>query len=424
MQLSERLYYNDAFLAEFQATVTEVREEAGGEGAPRLLVALDRTAFYPTSGGQPFDTGTLTARDAGVTERLVAVEETAEDEQGQIWHRVEARLEPGAAVDGRIDWGRRFDHMQQHTGQHLLSAVFQRELGAATVSFHLGESSSTIDLATGALDAAALERVERLANEVIAEDRRVSPAVVSREEAERMLDGGELRKLPPREGAIRVIEIERCDRNACGGTHVRSTGQIGGLLLRRVEKVSRGVRVEFVCGQRAVRTARADAAVLTETAGLLSTGAAELAATVRRLQAEAKVGAKERQRLREELAALQGERLAAEAPEGEGLRVLERAWGDRDQDFVRLLASRTAAAGERLAVVFSSGEVEPVRVFLARSRDAAPNCGQILRQCLGEMGLRGGGSADLAQGDVPREREAELRDRVREALLGTAGGGA
>ena len=239
-----------------------------------------------------------------------------------------------------------------------------------------------------------------------------------------MLDGGELRKLPPREGAIRVIEIERCDRNACGGTHVRSTGQIGGLLLRRVEKVSRGVRVEFVCGQRAVRTARADAAVLTETAGLLSTGAAELAATVRRLQAEAKVGAKERQRLREELAALQGERLAAEAPEGEGLRVLERAWGDRDQDFVRLLASRTAAAGERLAVVFSSGEVEPVRVFLARSRDAAPNCGQILRQCLGEMGLRGGGSADLAQGDVPREREAELRDRVREALLGTAGGGA
>jgi alanyl-tRNA synthetase len=404
---SERLYYSDS---------ADVREQPGGDGGSIWRVSLDRTAFYPTSGGQPFDTGVLNvAPDSGISQEI-AVEEVEEDESGTVWHDLRQPLAAGARVEGRINWERRFDHMQQHTGQHLLSAVFLRELNAATVSFHLGESSSTIDLATGPLAQHSIERVERIANEIIAEDRLVTTRFQSREEAEAMLAAGELRKLPDRQGAIRMVEIADCDRNACGGTHVRATGQIGGLLVRRLEKVQRGVRVEFVCGMRAVRAARADAAVLTEMTALLSTGAAELPAAVARLLAEGKVSARERLRLREELAVFHGAKLAAEVSLENGLRLVVRAWKDRDRDFVRLLASRTAAADARTAVIFSAQDANPVRIFIARSPDLPFDCGRMLKEALAQFGLRGGGSADLAQGDVPAEHEAALRASLTEAI--------
>ena len=231
-----------------------------------------------------------------------------------------------------------------------------------------------------------------------------------------MLAAGELRKLPDRDGAIRLIDIADCDRNACGGTHVRSTGQIGGLLVRRLEKVTRGVRVEFVCGLRAVRAARADAAVLSETASLLSVGAPELPAVVTRMLNENKAAAKERQKLREELAAYQAAELAAATPIENGLRLVVRAWKDRDRDQVRLLASRTAAAAPATAALFSAQEADPVRVFLARSADLGFDCGRILREALAELGRRGGGTPDLAQGEVPAAQENALRDAVIGAI--------
>ena len=391
--------------------MAEVREDAGGEGGAVWRVALDRSAFYPTSGGQPFDTGALRANS-----KEVAVEQVEEDEEGTVWHFVREPLAKGAQVEGRIDWERRFDHMQQHTGQHLLSAVFWKELQAPTVSFHLGESVSTIDLAIGTVARHSLERVERIANQIIGEDRPVRTLYVPRAEAEAMLAGGELRKLPEREGTMRLIDIEECDRNACGGTHVRATGQIGGLLVRGVEKVSRGVRVEFVCGLRAMRTARADAAVLSEAGALLSTGAPELAAAVQRLLSDNKAAAKEKQRLREELAGFQGEKLAAEVPVENGLRLVERSWKDRDRDYVKLLATRTAAAAVGTAAIFSAKETSPVRVYVARSKDLKFDCGKILKEALAELGLRGGGSPDLAQGDVPVEHEGALRASVAEAI--------
>lgn len=413
---SERLYYSDSFLDTFTATVADVREQPGGNGESIWRISLDRTAFYPTSGGQPFDTGALDAALVSGISQEIAVEQVEEDEDGTVWHYTGKPLSVGGRVEGRIHWERRFDHMQQHTGQHLLSAVFLRELNAPTVSFHLGESSSTIDLATGPLAQHSIERVERIANEIIAEDRPVTARFVPREEAEAMLAAGELRKLPDRQGAIRMVEIADCDRNACGGTHVRATGQIGGLQLRRLEKVQRGVRVEFVCGLRAIRTARVDAAILTETVALLSTGAAELPAAVARLLAEGKTAARERQRLREELAAFHGAKLAMEVPLENGLRLVVRAWKDRDRDFVRLLASRTAAADARTAVIFSAQDANPVRVFIARSPDLKFDCGRLLKEALAQFGLRGGGSADLAQGEVPAEQEAALRAALTEAI--------
>lgn len=420
MSTSERLYYSDSFLKSFSGAVTAAREMAGGAGDSVWQVSLDRSAFYPTSGGQPFDTGVLRVHGGAGLE--IPVEQVEEDESGQVWHYVRSPIAAGSAVEGHIDWERRSDHMQQHTGQHLLSAVFQRELQAATVSFHLGETTSTIDLAIAPPAHHSLERVERIANEIIGEDRPVTVHAVSRAEAETLLASGELRKLPEREGTIRLVEIAEIDRNACGGTHVRATGQIGGLLVRRIEKVSRGVRVEFVCGLRAVRAARADAAVLAETGGLLSVGAPELAAAVGRLQNENKAVGRERQKLREELAGFQGAAIAAEEPVVDGLRLVERTWKDRDRDYVKLLASRTAAAEARTTAVFTAKEAEPARVFVARSKDLGFNCGTLLKEALAGFGLRGGGSPDLAQGDVPWEQEGALRAALVEAIRRAAKG--
>lgn len=419
MSQSERLYYSDPFLRSFTGKVAEVREIAG-DGRSRWLVSLNRTAFYPTSGGQPFDLGVLRVSAAGGTTLEVPVEEVTEDEDGSVWHRVSQPLEVGNEVEGIIDWDRRFDHMQQHTGQHLLSAIFARELHAPTVSFHLGEESSTIDLAVAPPARHELERVERIANEMIAEDRPVTISYVSRNDAEAMLNAGELRKLPDREGVIRLIDIAECDRNACGGTHVRSTGQIGGLLVRGTEKVSRGVRVEFVCGLRVMNTARRDAGTLAEITGLLSTGAPELGPAIRRLLAEVKAGARENQKLNEELAVFQAARLIAEEPVKNGLRLVIREWKDRDRDVVKILASRTAAAAPSTAVIFCAKESDPMRVFLARSPELNFHCGSLLKELLSRLGLRGGGSPDLAQGDVPKEHEEAFVASAIEAIRGHA----
>ena len=414
--MSERLYHSDSFLSTFTGTVTGLRKCATGNGESAWQLALDRTAFYPASGGQPFDTGQLSALSLDGAALTVPVEQV-EDEEESVWHFVREPLAVGTRVEGQVDWERRFDHMQQHSGQHLLSAIFWQQLQAPTISFHLGESTSTIDLASGPLEQHSLERVERLANGIIGEDRPVTSSYVSRVEAEAMLAAGQLRKLPDRQGTIRLIDIEDCDRNACGGTHVRSTGQIGGLLVRTVEKVSRGMRIEFVCGLRAVRSARADFAVLRETAGLLSTGVTELAPTVVRLLAEGKSNAKESQKLREELAVFQAARLAMDVPIESGLRLVVREWRDRNRDYIKLLASRTAKAAPQTAVIFCANDADPVRMFVARSSDLDFNCGQILREALAQFGLRGGGSADLAQGDVPSEQEAALRVSVTDAIF-------
>jgi len=306
--VAERLYYEDAAALEFRAVVTDIRLDShavaeSGQREQVWQVALDRTAFYPVGGGQPWDTGVLvaTAKSGAVLE--VPVERVEEDEAGEVWHFVRKPLPEGTEVVGRVDAERRMDHAQQHTGQHLLSAVFLKELGAPTISFHLGADSVTIDLKVEKVSEEELRRVEAVANRLIYEDRAMRPGWVSREEAEAMLARGELRKLPERSGAMRIVEMEGVEFNACGGTHVRSTGAIGGLLVRRVEKVKQGWRVEFCCGLRAVRVAGKDFARLRELGALLSVGAGDLAGRVAGLIEDKKAAAKELKRLARELRA-------------------------------------------------------------------------------------------------------------------------
>ena len=418
--MSDRLYYADPSLATFEAHVSDIREVSRSQGKSLWQIALDRSAFYPTSGGQPHDTGMLIATSASgalLEAPILAVEE---DEQGQVWHYTPKPLLAGTAVRGHVDWSRRRDHMQQHSGQHLLSAVFYRQLGAATVSFHLGEMSSTIDLARETITPEELERVQDTVNEIIAENRTVTMQTIPREEAEMLLAAGKLLKLPEREGEIRLIEIDDIDLNACGGTHVRATGQIGGLLLRGTERIRHGVRVEFVCGIRAAVTARHDLATLTRAAGALSVGRFEVAEAVERLLAEGKVAHRAGQKQTEELAAFHAASLLQEQPVTADLRLVRRTFADRDAGYLKLLGSRIIAAAPRtcalLASTQSSTPEEPARVIIAASADLKLDCGTLLREALAVYGVRGGGSPGLAQGQISQTHLEALFDTVEARL--------
>ncbi|HXR97789.1 MAG TPA: DHHA1 domain-containing protein [Terriglobales bacterium] len=390
--MTDHLYYHDSDLRQFQSRVAAI---ASGDA---LSLALERSAFYPTSGGQPADCGEL--RGAGGAR--AAVLDVEEDADGVIWHRLDRVPDGGFAVgdevEGEINWSRRFDHMQQHSGQHLLSAVLLRECGARTLSFHLGPESATIDLDTPVLDLAALRRVEEAANWIIAEDRPVRIRTVERGEAEALLASGALRKLPERGGPMRLIDIDNCDLNACGGTHVRSTGQIGGLLLRGVERVRGGLRLGFVCGLRAARSAASDFAVLEKLSGQLSAASAELPPAVARLQAEAKELRKQVRAAQDELADREAQSLAAAHA---GPFVVAQVLEGRGVDFARRVASRLSAQAPGCVAAFGVTEDGRGRVVMARGAEVELHCGQRLRAALASVGGRGGGSPTMAEGECP-----------------------
>lgn len=419
--MTERLYYADSFLTDFDAVVTEIQELSRNGGKSLWRVALDRSAFYPTSGGQPHDTGHLLATARSGAELAAAIVGVEEDEAGQVWHHTEKPLSAGTHVHGAVDAARRIDHIQQHSGQHVLSAAFARVGQASTVSFHLGETISTIDLAVDGLVGSTLREVEELANQVIAEDRPVTVTTVSRQQAQDWLAAGELRKLPPREGDLRIIDIADFDRNACGGTHVRSTGQIGGLHLRGTEKVRQGVRVEFVCGLRAMRAVREDFRLLGEAGRLLAVGFAEIPEAIEHMQSRAKQAAKQALAQAEDLIAHRAAKLVREVPVENGCRIVWMKLSPEEYSSAaqaKLLASKLVAAEERAVAIFAwqSTEGGGATVIFARSAGLPFDCGTLLREVLTSRGGRGGGSKDMAQGSIVPEHLHDVMDELRTAV--------
>jgi alanyl-tRNA synthetase len=399
--MTSRLYYTDSFLYEFEAAVR------GIVSAPRPALILDQTAFYPASGGQVCDIGWLEAGG-----QKLQVTEVAEDEQGTILHYIdtEASLAPGAHVRGTIDAARRRDHMQQHSGQHLLSAAFVRLFAMPTVSFHMGEESCTIDLEARSLLPAQLEEAGRLANRVVTDDRPVEIRFVSLEEARAL----GVRKLPEAQREkLRLIDVRDFDLTACGGTHVRSTGQIGPILLRKTENVRQGVRVEFLCGERAVAAAQRDYATLVEAAAAFSAHISDVPQQVRKTQEELKAAQKLQQKLLEELAELSAARLAADSVlrhsyRSEPFRLVTKVFPERDVAFVKLLAQKFAAAGPAVSLVASTSGA-PTLIF-CQTPGLPFNMGALLKDVLAAVGGRGGGARDFAQGSLPDS------NRVDEAL--------
>ena len=383
--MTERLYYNDSFLFNFQARVLESVQREG-----KHAVVLDRTAFYPTSGGQMYDTGKFI-----VDGRELAVTDVVDEANGRILHFVPEPVSAGLEVQGRVDEDRRRDHIQQHSGQHVLSAAFIALFNMPTVSFHMGEESCTIDLQTSSLSPAQLEAAERRANQVVTQDRPVAIRFVPLEEA-RLLG---LRKLPPKQtGTLRLIDIQEFDLTACGGTHVRSTGQIGSILLRKIEKAKQGMRVEFVCGLRAVRAARADFTALTNAAGLLSTHVHELPQNISKLLEELRTAGKREQKLLLELAEFQAQQMLASQAEA-SLKVFCSTLLDRDVTFTKALAQKLTAGAEPVIALLACTGAQPALVF-ARSRGAQQDMGKLMKQTIIELGGRGGGTPEMAQGGL------------------------
>ena len=376
---TQRLYYSDAYTTTFDARCIE---RTALNGAP--AVVLDRSSFYPTSGGQPHDMGTLN----GVAVVDVAIRET----DGAVFHVLERPLDADQ-VRGEIAWARRFDYMQHHTGQHILSQAFVRLAEAETVGFHMSADSITIDLDTPALDAAQIERAESLANQIVFEDRPVRAWFPDEAELPTLV----LRKTPEIEGRLRVVEVADFDLNACGGTHVARTGAVGLIKILRTERRGDTLRVEFRCGGRALADYRSRHAVLSELSTALSTGYLEVPAVVEKLR-------EENQSLRKELRAarsalLEGEagRLRAEAPDNGAFALITHIAQDGDPQAARELVQKLAAYPQTIVLCGVPGD--KAQIIAARSEDLPHDMVPVLRAGLAVLGVeRGGGRPSFAQG--------------------------
>jgi alanyl-tRNA synthetase len=388
--LTERLYYADSYLREFSATVIET-----ADGGSRVY--LDRTAFYPASGGQPHDTGTI----AGT-----AVLEVT-DEGDRVAHIASAPVASGQALC-RIDWPRRFDHMQQHSGQHLLSAVLLDLYGAPTVGFHLGADASAIDVAAASLTDAQLASAEARANEIVCENR---PLSISFEDASAAAG---LRKPSEREGTLRIVGIEGLDRSACGGTHVRATGEIGLVLVRKLDRAHGNLRIEFLCGLRAVRRARADYDALARIARTFSSALDDAPALAAAQAQSLEAAEKALRKAAVELARIRGRELyQATAPNAAGLRAAIETVAVAGEE-VRAKAEGFTAQ-PKACFIAAIGSERPA-VLMAVSSDAAIHAGSVLKEAVARLGGRGGGSDRMAQGSVPPGMGEELLRELRQAI--------
>jgi len=392
--MTRRLYYTDAEERGFDAVVRACEVVDG-----RTYVVLDQTAFYPTSGGQPFDTGRLD--DATVLE----VFDTDADD---VVHVVSAPLAPGKTVRGEVDWPRRLDHMQQHTGQHMLSAAFDRLFHVRTTSFHLGAETSTIDLArevtSDEISAAELE-----ANRVVWEDRPVTTRFVTAEEASEL----PLRKESVRSGTLRLVEVTDFDLSACGGTHVPRTGVVGIIAVASAERFKGATRVTFVCGGRALRSHGTLRDVVLSATRALSVTPAELKSAIERTLAEAKDTSRLLRRLQDELAVHRAAELRAAADAIGPYRGVVRAEPEIDGPSLKTLASAVVSGSRLVAVLVGRGTPAPVAV--ACSEGVGLNASALIRDVTAAFGGRGGGTPTLAQAGVPAA-PAEILEFVKGRL--------
>ncbi|HYU77874.1 MAG TPA: DHHA1 domain-containing protein [Vicinamibacterales bacterium] len=386
--MTTRLYYLEPYRTAFDAVVTSCETHDG-----RLHVALDRTVFYPTSGGQPFDTGVLgDARVLDVIDR----------EDDVVVHVVDRPLNVGSTVTGTIDWDRRFDHMQQHTGQHVLSAAFDRLFDVRTESFHLGTAAATVDLARE-VTASEVAAAESESNRVVWEDRPVSIRFASPEEAMAL----PLRKEPARGGRLRLIEIDDFDLSACGGTHVARTGAIGTIAITGTEKFRGGSRVEFLCGGRVLSRFRLWREAFAATRQHLSVGPAELAGAVERLQGDAKSLQRTIRSLQEQLASHEAKGLLARGERLDDRLIVAEALDGWDAAGLKALAVAATSSDPRAtAALFTTAT--PQLAVVARGKECSVDAAAVLKALFARFGGKGGGKPDLAQGGGLTAKKEDL----------------
>jgi alanyl-tRNA synthetase len=405
---TKRLYYDDAFQREFTAEVLSC-EPAGAAASATPVgppagalwrVKLDRTAFYPTSGGQPHDTGRL--GDARVVDVL--------DEEEEVIHVVDKPIATGS-VQGTIDWTRRFDHMQQHTGQHVLSAVFHSRFSLPTVSFHLGSDVCTIDVRGQEPTHEILDSAADAANDVVYGDRAVNVKYGSAEE----LATAGVRKTVERSGTLRAIEIESLELQPCGGTHVQRTGQIGMILLRGVSRIRQDWRVEFACGRRAERLAREDFATLRAVAQRLNCSPQEAVSAAERVVAERDAHFKSARASMQKLAEMNARASVQEAEVGsDGLRVVAKLFESDPPEYVQAFAREVAQAQNTVALIVRR---ECGHIFFSQHPTAKKDMNALLAEALKHVPGKGGGSRDSARGRLANPQRASEFLRIATAVL-------
>ena len=397
--MTERLYYEDAYRTGFTARVVERRNLQD-----RPAVRLNNTAFYPTSGGQPHDIGHL--NDTSVVDVQAGTD-------GAVFHLLAEPLpEETTGVVGEVDWTRRYDHMQQHSGQHLLSQVFYRRLGLETVSVHFGETLNTVDLEGDRLTEEELAATETEVNKLVWQDRPVRAYWVTETE----LGTVPLRRAPQVGGRVRIVEIDKFDWSACGGTHVRRTGEIGLISLLWAERHRGRSRVHFVCGRRALVDAAGRRELLAETAVLLDSSVRDVPELVAKLQEALRGAERGVKTLREGLVEYQARELLAEAETAGGLRLVTREMADCGPADLQRLA-RALIAGPGVVALLGCARAGKGSVVFARSEDCSLHAGNLLRGTMKEFGGGGGGRPDFAQGGgVPAEKLKEMLGAAAEVV--------
>jgi len=382
MQATEKLYFTDSSILQFDARVVHVDNSNGTE-----RVVLDRTAFYPTGGGQPYDTGKLND---------VTVLDVIEDDSGIIYHVVNesGQLQTGQQVTGAIDKARRLDHMQQHSGQHILSQAFIQACGADTASFHLGSESSTIDVLLPTATDNDMRAAEEIADAIVFENRPMYVHLFNSED--------DLSKLPLRKDnaghqTVRVIEVADFDWSPCGGTHARQTGEIGLIVIKGFERVGQMTRVEFLCGHRALQDYRLAHQTAVEIARQLSVGREGAPELVTKTIEENKALKKRMRSLLELAMTAEAAQLLNIAEEQNGFRLIKAIFNGRDIEEVRMLASKIAQHPSAIALLATKDETT-ARLVFSRSANLTQNMGQLLSQACQMLGGRGGGKSDMAQG--------------------------
>lgn len=389
---TERLYFDDSSLLEFSGVVVEVSSSDRGD-----CVVLDRTAFYPTGGGQPNDIGALDE---------TAVIDVFENDAGVIYHLVgnSSSLLCGQVVTGRVDRARRLDHLQQHSGQHILSQAFVQACGAETRSFHLGDKTSTIDIDLASPSDEIMRAAEDIANKVVFDDRPMIVHMVDEQGAQRF----PLRKESQVQGEIRIIEVQDFDWSPCGGTHARRTGQIGLIAVRSYERARRMTRVEFVCGGRALEEYRRARDTSFAVARLFSADRDKATELVERSLHENKALKRRIHGLLELAMSAEAAEILARVEEESGFKKIEAVFDGRDLEEVRMLAAKIVQR-ERSVALLGIRDAGAARLVFARSESLAHNMGELLAEACQALGGRGGGRPDLAQGGGPNvERLQEV----------------
>jgi alanyl-tRNA synthetase len=389
--MTVKLYLEDQYRQNFSSKVIEQTEIDG-----RPAVVLERTLFYPTSGGQPHDTGTLND---------VPVVDVFEDEHRQVVHLLKEPL-AGPAVEGRINWERRFDHMQQHTGQHLLSQAFIKICQAETLSFHLGDESATLDVNQAELGSKTLAAVEDLANRIIFENRQVEFHIIDKSE----LDRYPVRKPPSVEEDIRIIEIKDFDYSPCGGTHCSRTGEIGIIKIRRHENYKGGSRIHFLCGFRALKDYRNKSTILKRIGDSLSSGEGDLPRNIQKIQDELKQLRWEHTRLKKQFLDYESKALISDCRKLDTINVVEKIFEDRDPQELKILAQSVLENLPNAVILFGSKTQGKASLVFLRSEELDMDMGELMQAACGVIDGRGGGRPQQAQGGGP------TADKLEEAL--------